>query len=382
MKVGLLALSVAIVPLAATDARAASCSSVIAGAETGPAPTFTSWPYGDACYITWPGGYIDGMNARTHYEKVCDGIPGRLFFSGDYGSNVNTCVFSAPAGGERRDAASEPKDSEPKGSEHDEPEVRGRMAYDKGQYQDALRAFEDGTARHSIDARSDDRQTSRVGEMLMRLDVCLADVARIRVRNEAGQPPGADDLAQLDEDCARAKGFSFAQRMADEVRLLRASPQPEPAAAAPEIEALEEWRERFPPKGYCENDVRPSAGQPYVGHCSAVWIGSVENYSGFNPGPWDEKADPDWLFLKRFWRTGKQFYLYTDMCDVGSDEMAARSKAQITAQTALNKRSKRWDQDLRASKFRPSLGVKGDRIISHCYAYKGEDASLPGDLPD
>lgn len=81
----------------AVPGKADSCSSVVAGAQMGPSPTFNGWPWKNACYISWPGGYIDGLNARFHYEPKCKQVPGFLHFEGDRGSNRNTCIFSAPS---------------------------------------------------------------------------------------------------------------------------------------------------------------------------------------------------------------------------------------------------------------------------------------------
>ncbi|GJE57379.1 DUF4189 domain-containing protein [Methylobacterium thuringiense] len=79
--------------LTVLSAKADSCSSAVPGARVGPNPESINWTYGDACYISWPGGYIDGKNARFALEPKCQQIPGFLEFIGDQGSNVNTCIF-------------------------------------------------------------------------------------------------------------------------------------------------------------------------------------------------------------------------------------------------------------------------------------------------
>jgi hypothetical protein len=73
-----------------------SCSSVVSGARTGPSPNWDRWPYGDACYIEWPGGH---SAERAEYEQKCRSLSGAEFvtFSGDYGSGRNTCVFKLKA---------------------------------------------------------------------------------------------------------------------------------------------------------------------------------------------------------------------------------------------------------------------------------------------
>lgn len=69
-----------------------SCSSVVSGARTGPSPNWDQWPYGDACYVEWPGGH---SAEREKYERDCRNLSGAEFvaFSGDYGSGRNTCIF-------------------------------------------------------------------------------------------------------------------------------------------------------------------------------------------------------------------------------------------------------------------------------------------------
>ena len=75
-----------------TDGLADPCSDVAAGGTMGPKPDYTGFPSG-ACYVTWPGGGGDPI-LRSKYEQQCRSLPGYLQFSGDYGSNQNTCVYS------------------------------------------------------------------------------------------------------------------------------------------------------------------------------------------------------------------------------------------------------------------------------------------------
>lgn len=346
----------------------------------GPSPNFDSWPYGTACYVTWPGGYIDGMNAREHYEKECDRIPGHIHFEGDYGSNHNTCIFSPPSSGSAEGETESSSPSRPR-----EPELDAMQSFGHGRYETARKQFMDALSYWGEMVGSDDKDVARRGELRSDFANCMIYVSMQMDRNSQDRKITSDDMALVDKQCvgSKAMAYSFAREALERLRQIYRSQQPEEPVVQPELAALPEWREKFPDKGYCENEVSSNRGQPYVGHCSAVLIASIENYSGFNPGFWDEKGDPDWKMLKTYWRTGRQFYLYTDRCDVGSDEMAARSKAHIVATTRLEKMSRAWDQELKRGKFRPSLGVKGDRIISHCYAYKGPDTSLPsGENPD
>ncbi|TXN12187.1 hypothetical protein FV219_05305 [Methylobacterium sp. WL122] len=92
----------------AWSAQADSCSSVIPGAQMGPAPSFKEWPWSNACYIVWEGGYINGKNARFTYEPKCQQLPGYLHFEGDFGSNRNICVF------EEKKASINPVEAVPK----------------------------------------------------------------------------------------------------------------------------------------------------------------------------------------------------------------------------------------------------------------------------
>ena len=87
-----------LIGLRTTPAEASgSCSSVIAGARSGPNPNWNRWPYGDACYIEWPGGH---SAEREKYERDCKNLSGAEFvaFEGDYGSGRNTCIFRASGG--------------------------------------------------------------------------------------------------------------------------------------------------------------------------------------------------------------------------------------------------------------------------------------------
>jgi hypothetical protein len=74
----------------ANDARADECSDTYAGARHGPDPDWISNPYGDVCYVVFPGG---GGATRDHYQEICENIPNFVYFKGDFGSNKNTCIF-------------------------------------------------------------------------------------------------------------------------------------------------------------------------------------------------------------------------------------------------------------------------------------------------
>lgn len=86
-------LGCAISLITATAAIAESCSDVTSGGRKGPSPNWNNWPFGsDVCYVDWPGGH---RAERERYESQCKSLSGAEFiqFSGDFGSNRNTCIY-------------------------------------------------------------------------------------------------------------------------------------------------------------------------------------------------------------------------------------------------------------------------------------------------
>lgn len=79
-------------PLPSSAQPSGSCASVTAGARNGPSPNWDRWPYGDGCYVDWPGGH---SAERDKFERQCQNLSGAEFvaFSGDFGSGRNTCIF-------------------------------------------------------------------------------------------------------------------------------------------------------------------------------------------------------------------------------------------------------------------------------------------------
>lgn len=127
--------------------------------------------------------------------------------------------------------------------------------------------------------------------------------------------------------------------------------------AAQEVRKPPEWKGIIdPPLQRCPNDFLNSATAKVVVICKALDIGEVTNLRPFAPGPWEDKGDPDWAFLKDFWRTGRQIYFAASACDGGDSRTAAEGGARVKATAAVLQRRSRWDQELKAGKFRPSLG--------------------------
>ncbi len=77
-----------------STAIAASCSEIVEGGRLGPPDWASSWPYGDACYIDFPGGYA---KEREFYGSKCRALDGFVHFSPDHGSGKNTCVYRPTA---------------------------------------------------------------------------------------------------------------------------------------------------------------------------------------------------------------------------------------------------------------------------------------------
>jgi len=71
-------------------AFANTCDSLHPGARLEWAPAWTG-ASGQVCVVDWPGGN------RSYYDQLCSNTAGKIAFSGDRGSNKNTCVFRAPS---------------------------------------------------------------------------------------------------------------------------------------------------------------------------------------------------------------------------------------------------------------------------------------------
>jgi Domain of unknown function (DUF4189) len=107
MRVLVAALLTMITTLAIHSAdAAASCSTVVSGAEPTPSPNWLSNPYPGKCYVDWSAsGYVE----RQQLETKCRNIPGYFAFKPDSGSGRNTCIFEESASSAGTEVAPPPK---------------------------------------------------------------------------------------------------------------------------------------------------------------------------------------------------------------------------------------------------------------------------------
>lgn len=118
--------------------------------------------------------------------------------------------------------------------------------------------------------------------------------------------------------------------------------------------------------------------------CKMHLVGSVTNVTPFMPGPFEDKGDPDWMYLKDYWQTGKRFYFAREVCDWGETETQARGRARIEVSSRISEAAQIWDDELRSGKFRPALALLRHEQLIECKTISnGEQAGsdVPAD-PD
>lgn len=134
-----------------------------------------------------------------------------------------------------------------------------------------------------------------------------------------------------------------------------------------EIREPPEWKGVLdkPDTSVCPSNFTNKLNAPYIFKCKAAIIGSVENVGAFTAGPWEDKSDPDWAFLRQYWRTGKLFYFSSTQCEGGQAKIADAG-AKMVAEQWARKRVTRWNNELGRSKFRPFLEFRQMRVEYSC----------------
>lgn len=110
-----------------------------------------------------------------------------------------------------------------------------------------------------------------------------------------------------------------------------------------------------PPGNQCPNWKDQFSREKYVAICRYAVTGVISNGSGFTPGLWEEKPDPDWVYLRQFWRTGSRFYFAAEGCDASDAPDSAQNRARQEAAVAAAKLQEKFSVELGSSKFRPHL---------------------------
>jgi hypothetical protein len=183
----------------------------------------------------------------------------------------------------------------------------------------------------------------------------------------------------FDSSCQRAGSradtliFTFKGR--DETP---SSPQTIPASSdrsgtgTAELPQPPKWNGELPaPSKVCPNWEDKFSKAKFVVICKHAEIGSVTNLQAFSPQAWEDKNDPDWRFLKQYWRTGKQFYFAREACEAGDSEFDARASAHLSAASLSKQTAAAWDTLLKNSKFRPNLGFQRETEALDCRVIKG-----------
>jgi len=159
--------------------------------------------------------------------------------------------------------------------------------------------------------------------------------------------------------------FTFQRKDEDGAPSKTIPPQGDSSAASAELPRPPRWTGTLPPPGrICPNEDPFKRNLKYVVICKHAEIGAVTNVKPFAPGPWEDKQDPDWAFLKQYWNTGNMFYFAREACGFGDTEVGARGDAKVTAASFAMQTSAAWDRLLQNSKFRPFLAFqrKGEAV--------------------
>ncbi|GEP06130.1 hypothetical protein [Methylobacterium oxalidis] len=133
-----------------------------------------------------------------------------------------------------------------------------------------------------------------------------------------------------------------------------------------EIREAPEWKGKLdPPSPTCPPNFTNPSNEPYIFSCKAGILGKVENGTGFTPGLWEDKSDPDWAYLKQYWRTDRLIYFAATQCEGGKTQHSDTA-AQMAARQWAQKRVDRWNAELKRSKFRPALEFREIKTVYEC----------------
>lgn len=150
----------------------------------------------------------------------------------------------------------------------------------------------------------------------------------------------------------------------------------QPASPTAELPHPPVWTGVLPQPGpTCPNTDDKFRTAKYIYICKHAEIGSIRNTRPFSPQPFEDNNDPDWAFLKQFWRTGKQFYFGVDACGAGDTDYAARWDAEMNAGSASKQTATAWDNLLKSGKFRPYLEFSRESESEQCRPIRGATAS-------
>jgi hypothetical protein len=148
-------------------------------------------------------------------------------------------------------------------------------------------------------------------------------------------------------------------------------------AGTAELPQPPKWTGALPtPSKVCPNSDDKFRNAKFIVICKHAEIGSVTNLKAFSPQAWEDKNDPDWAFLKQYWRTGKQFYFAREICEAGDTEFDARASAHLSAASLSKQTAAAWDTLLKNSKFRPTLGFQRETEALECRLIKGPSSDV------